>query len=189
MSANAKDFKEEEQQEQSQKEATTVTGTATGTASATATITTTTTTTTAAAAAAATTTAAKHNHVITLVQTMGIRPYQTFLTTINQVPLATLKFPMGMTLLMSPSDPLLPATTGEARVDVHRKFLPIFGKFLHWISFWFPTTRVKAQIMRPNRTMAAYDLVRGGAAAVFINSPFRTPRRTQVNKRRTVTAR
>ena len=144
MSANAKDFKEEEQQEQSQKEATTVTGTATGTASATATITTTTTTTTTAAAAAATTTAAKHNHVITLVQTMGIRPYQTFLTTINQVPLATLKFPMGLTLLMSPSDPLLPATTGEARVDVHQKFLPIFGKFLHWISFRFPTTRVKA---------------------------------------------
>ena len=131
----------------------------------------------------------EHKPAITLGIRLGIRPYQTVLTTINQVPLAILKFPRGLTLLMSPSDSLLPATTGEAQMDVHRKFMPMFGKFLLWIIFRFPTTTVIAQIMRPSRTMAAYDMVRGGAAAVFINSPFRTPRRTQVNKRRTVTAR
>lgn len=137
----------------------------------------------------------EHNPPTTLVRTIGNRPYRTVLTTLNQIPIGILKFPRGLTLFMSPSSPLFPATTGEAHLDVHRKFLPIFGKFLHWITFTFPGSRVKAQIMIPRRLEFAYNMVRGGSAAVFVNPPLqRRPvnpplqRRPRINnKRRAIT--
>ena len=123
-----------------------------------------------------------NNPATTLVQTIGTRPYQTVITTINQIPLAILKFQRGLSLLMSPSSPLLPAMTGEAHLDVHRKFLPMFGKYLHWITFIFHGSRVMAQIMLPKRLGAAYTMVHGGSAAVFMNSPLH--RRSRVKNKR-----
>ena len=128
----------------------------------------------------------EHNPPTPLVRTIGNRPYRTVLTTLNQIPIGILKFPRGLTLFMSPSSPLFPATTGEAHLDIHRKFLPIFGKFLHWITFTFPGSRVKAQIMIPRRLEFAYNMVRGGSAAVFVNPPLQ--RRPRINnKRRAIT--
>ena len=124
-----------------------------------------------------------NNPVITLVQSIGTRPYQTVMTTIHQTPLAILKFQRGLSLLMSPSCPLLPAMTGQAHLVVYRKFLPTFGKYLHWIKFSFNGSRVLAQIMLPRRLGAACNLVAGGAAAVFMNPPLQR-RSIFKNKRR-----
>ena len=130
----------------------------------------------------------EHNPATTLVQTIGTRPYRTVRTTLNQIPTAILKFPRGLTLFMSPFSPLFPATTGEAQLDVHRKFLSTYGKFLHWITFTFPGSRVQAQILIPRRLGAAYNMVRGGSAAVFVKSPLQRRRRVN-NKRRAITIR
>jgi len=128
--------------------------------------------------------------VNTLVQTVGNRPFHISLHTVHNLQLFILTFPRGLTLLMSPSDPKRPTANGVAQLDVHRKFLPTFGKYLHWITFTFQGTgnNVKAQIMLPTRLEAACNLIQGGASACFINCPFRVPRRPQTNKRRILRA-
>ena len=122
----------------------------------------------------------------TLIQSLGKRRYATSVCTYGQFHLCLLTFPHGLTLLMSPSHSLLPLMNGEAQLDVHRKFLPDFGKFLHWITFTFENgvSRVKAQIMLPNRVGAACNMVKGDVAAAFIHSPFGKHRRTTSNNRR-----
>jgi len=126
--------------------------------------------------------------VSTLVQTVGDRPFHMSIQTVHNLQLLILTFPRGLTLLMSPSDAKRPQSNGIAQLDVHRKFLPAFGKYLHWITFTFQGTgtNVKAQIMLPSRLAAACNLIQGGASACFINCPFRVPRRLQNNKRRVV---
>jgi len=124
----------------------------------------------------------------TLVQTVGTRPYHLTLQTVHNLSLVVLSFPRGLTLLMSPSDPHVPSQDGAAQLDVHRKFLPNYGKYLHWITFTFQGkgTNTKAQIMLPTRLEAACQLINGGASACFINCPFRVLRRSKNNGRRMV---
>jgi hypothetical protein len=124
--------------------------------------------------------------VSTLVQSVGNRPFEISLRTIHNLQLLILTFPRGLTLLMAATDANRPAVNGAAQLDVHRKFLPAFEKYLHWITFTFPTTgtKVQAQIMLANRLEAACNLIQGGACACFLNSPFRQQRRAQPSRRR-----
>jgi len=124
--------------------------------------------------------------VSTLVQSVGNRPFELSLRTIHALQLLILTFPRGLTLLMAANDVNRPIVNGVAQLDVHRKFLPAFEKYLHWITFTFPTTgtKVQAQIMLANRLEAACNLIQGGACACFLNSPFRQQRRSQPSRRR-----
>merc|ERR1719319_446518 len=105
---------------------------------------------------------------------------------VQQQMMLVLSFPRGLTLLMASTDANRPSYGGLAQLDVHRKFLPSFNKYLHWISFTFQETgrKVQAQIMLPTRLTAACQLVQGGAQACFLQSPFRIQRRQQAPTRR-----
>lgn len=122
----------------------------------------------------------------TLVQTVGNRPFKVVQMMVQQQLMLILSFRSGITLLMPTTDANRPTEGGVAQLDVHRKFLPSFNKYLHWISFTFQGTggNVLAQIMLPTRLAAACQLVKGGASACFLQSPVRIQRRPQVPTRR-----
>jgi len=121
----------------------------------------------------------------TLVQTVGNRSFKVTRMMVAQQMMLVLSFPRGLTLLTPDSDSNQPTENGVAQLDVHRKFLPSFNKYLHWISFTFTTGhKVQAQIMLPTRLSAACQLVQGGASACFLHCPFRVQRRPQVPTRR-----
>ena len=133
----------------------------------------------------------EHKHKVTLVQSLCLRKYSNSIQTRgnHQLCVITILSHTSLTLIMSECNPLRPhITNGLVKVDVHRKFLPYYGKFLHWISFIFMGSclRVQAQIMLPGRLDAAYTMVEGGAAACFVNSPFRLERRAQRKNKRQI---
>lgn len=126
--------------------------------------------------------------IVTLVQSLGIRQYRMCVRTVDGHQLCVITFQghRGLTLLLAPSYPHRPTDlTGLVQLDVHRKYLTTYGKYLHWVTFTFQSTghRVQAQIMLNTRLNAAYNMVEGGAAACFINSPFPLLRRAQASKR------
>ena len=126
--------------------------------------------------------------VITLVRSLGINQHRMCERSVDGHQLCVITFPghRGLTLLLSPSHPHCPrGMVGLVQLDVHRKYLTTYGKYLHWVTFTFQPTghRVQAQIMLPSRLNEAYNMVEGGAAACFINSPFSLLRRTQARKR------
>jgi len=105
---------------------------------------------------------------------------------VNGQEVMILTFAGGLTLLMSPNDPNPPNMEGMAELDVHRKLLPAYGKYLHWICLSFPNRGVivRAQLMLPGRLQAALAMVSSGAAAAFVQPPFRMQRRPIAMKRR-----
>lgn len=126
------------------------------------------------------------SQINTLVQNVGPRPFEISDKEINNTQLLILTFPSGLTLLMPHADIKRPTENGVAKIDVHRKFLPTFGKYLHWIVFTFPKTgnQIKAQIMKQDRLEASYNLIHGGASACFISNPYTVHRQSHINKRR-----
>ena len=119
--------------------------------------------------------------VVTLVQSVGNRPYELSTRTVHATPVAILTFPRGLTLMV-PAHALDHLNQlGSARLDVHRKFLPNFGKYLHWIVFTFMQTgnRIKAQIVLRTRLAAACQMIREGGSACFLENPLRTFRRSR----------
>jgi hypothetical protein len=116
-----------------------------------------------------------------------IMPYKiSSQTVVNGQEVMILTFAGGLTLLMASNDPNPPNMEGVAELDVHRKLLPAYGKYLHWICFSFPDRGVivRAQLMLPSRLQAALVMVTSGAAAAFVQSPFRMQRRSRVMKKR-----
>ena len=115
--------------------------------------------------------------VSTLVQSVGQRPFKIRRQELPGVNLTVLTFPRGLTLIINGDDPNQPPSEGIAHLEVHRKFIPIYQKYLHWMTFTIPMVqnKVRAQIMPPNRFEAACEMVKWGAAACFINSnrPYR----------------
>ena len=73
--------------------------------------------------------------VATLVQSVGNRPYELSTRTVHTIPVVILTFPRGLTLMMPDQVRDQLNQLGSARLDVHRKFLPNFGKYIHWIVF------------------------------------------------------
>ena len=119
--------------------------------------------------------------VVTLVQSVGNRPYELSTRTVHATPVVILTFPRGLTLMV-PAHALDHLNQlGSARLDVHRKFLPNFGKYLHWIVFTFMQTgnRIKAQIVLRTRLAAACQMIREGGSACFLGNPLRTFRRSR----------
>ena len=125
----------------------------------------------------------------TLVHRLGIRKYFVTKKTLNGVKMLVLIFPGSggprLTLLTPAASHFGENNRGEAELDVHRKFLTSYGKFLHWISFGFPgqERRVQAQIMLPTRIQAAIEMVSKGTSAAFLDCPPSLQRRGQANKR------
>ena len=119
--------------------------------------------------------------VVTLVQTVGNRPYELSTRVVHATPVAILTFPRGLTLMVPAhaSDHL--SQLGSARLAVHRKFLPNFGKYLHWIAFAFMQSgiKIKAQIVLTTRLAVACQMVKEGGAACFLVNPLRTFRRSR----------
>lgn len=128
--------------------------------------------------------------VSTHVQYVGNRPFELSLRTINNLQLLILTFPRGLFLLMAANNANCPTVNGESELNVHRKFIPAFKKYLHWITFTFTTTgtKVHAQIMMANRLEAAGNLTQGGGSACFLESPFKQQRRSQPRRRRIMTS-
>ena len=117
---------------------------------------------------------------VTLVQTVGNRPYELSTRIVHGTPVAILTFPAGLTLMV-PSHALNHLNqVGTARLAVHRKFLPNFGKYLHWIAFTFVQSgiRITAQIVLMTRLAAACQMIREGGTACFLANPLRTFRRS-----------
>ena len=129
---------------------------------------------------------------VTLVQTVGNRPYELSTRVIHDTPVAILTFPAGLTLMV-PSQVLNHLNqVGTARLAVHRKFLPNFGKYLHWIAFTFVQfgIRITAQIVLVTRLAAACQMIREGGTACFLANPLRTSRRSRNPRpRRCITSR
>jgi len=126
----------------------------------------------------------------TLAQRLGVRNYHLTKKTLSGVEMLILVFPgvangPRLTLLMPAANPFPPNLYKEAQLDVHRKFLTSYGKFLHWISFGFPGLEgsVQAQIMLPTRLEAAVDMIKKGSSACFLDCPNRLKRRGQCTKR------
>ena len=124
----------------------------------------------------------------TLVQDLGYRRYETSQRTVGHHHLTTIMFtPSGLTVIMSPSHPQHPAKgSGNGKLELHRKLLPEYGKFLHWVTIAFAGTdgKLNAQIVLPGRLAAACQMTEGGAAAAFVNPPFRPIRRQAINLNR-----
>ena len=80
--------------------------------------------------------------VATLVQSVGNRHYELF-RTVHATPVIILTFPRGLTLMM-PAQALDHLNQlGSARLDVHRKFLPNFGKYpVSYTHLTLPTKRI-----------------------------------------------
>ena len=119
--------------------------------------------------------------VVTLVQSVGNRSYELSTRTVHATPVIILTFPRGLTLMV-PAHALDHLNQlGSARLDVHRKFLPNFGKYLHWIVFTFMQTgnRIKAQIVLRTRLAAACQMIREGGSACFLGNPLRAFRRSR----------
>ena len=110
--------------------------------------------------------------VATLIQTVGNRHYELSTRTVHATPVIILTFPRGLTLMMPAQVLNNPNQPGLARLDVHRKFLPNFGKYLHWINFTFLQTenRIKAQIVLRTRLEAACRMIKEGGSACFLET-------------------
>ena len=116
--------------------------------------------------------------VVTLVQSVGNRPYELSTRTVHATPVAILTFPRGLTLMV-PAHALDHLNQlGSARLDVHRKFLPNFGKY-QVFTFMQSGNRIKAQIVLTTRLAAACQVVREGGSACFLGNPLRAFRRSR----------
>ena len=71
--------------------------------------------------------------------------------------------------------------SGLVTLDVHRKFLPSHGKYLHWLQLTFPSSgaTARAQVLLPGRLGAALAMVERGASAAFVNSPVHRHRKIE----------
>ena len=119
--------------------------------------------------------------VVTLVQSVGNRPYELSTRIVHATPVAILTFPRGLTLMVPAHALDHLSQLGSARLAVHRKFLPNFGKYLHWIAFTFVQSgiRITAQIVLTTRLAAACQMIREGGTACFLANPLRTFRRSR----------
>ena len=124
--------------------------------------------------------------VATLVQTVGNRPYELSTRIVHGTLVTILTFPAGLTLMI-PSQALNHLNqVGTARLAVHRKFLPDFGKYLHWIAFTFVQSgiRITAQIVLMTRLVAACQMISEGGTACFLANPLRILRRNRNTRSR-----
>ena len=124
--------------------------------------------------------------VATLVQTVGNRPYELSTRVVYGTPVAILTFPAGLTLMI-PSHALNHLNqVGTARLAVHRKFLPDYGRYLHWMAFMFVQSGIKvtAQIVLVSRLGAACQMISEGGTACFLANPLRTFRRSRNTRSR-----
>jgi hypothetical protein len=122
---------------------------------------------------------AKNSYIIAIKMKVYIlifcifRPFELSVRKYNNMDILVISFEKGLTLLMSNNEEKRPRMNGVAHLDKHRKFLPSFGKYLHWITFIFPTNfRFPSQIMLTNRLLQACRLMNVGASACFLTSPF-----------------
>ena len=124
--------------------------------------------------------------VATLVQTVGNRPYELSTRVVYGTLVTILTFPAGLTLMI-PSQALNHLNqVGTARLAVHRKFLPDYGRYLHWIAFTFVQSGIKitAQIVLMSRLAAACQMISEGGTACFLANPLRTFRRSRNTRSR-----
>ena len=119
--------------------------------------------------------------VATLIQTVGNRPYKRTTRVIHGVLVTVLTFPTGLTLMVPPQALNHLEQVGTGRLSVHRKFLPDYGRFLHWIAFEFVRygIRITAQVMLMSRLAAASQMISEGGTACFLANPLRTFRRNK----------
>ena len=127
------------------------------------------------------------SNITTLVQDLGYRGYDTSQRTVGHHHLTVVMFtPSHLTVIMSQTHPQRPAnSSGKSKVEVHYKLLPEYGKFLHWVTIAFDGTdnKLNAQIVLPGRMAAACQMTERGAAAAFVNPPFRPIRRQSRRKK------
>ena len=124
-----------------------------------------------------------------LMQDHGIKQYTTWRRRIGQQDITSIKFNhMGLTVILSTSHPQTPPNcSGNANLAIYRKFLPDYGKFLHYviIAFSGSDTKLKVQVLLTGRLTAGLQMIQRGCAAAFTNPPFRPLRIPSTKRKRT----
>lgn len=86
--------------------------------------------------------------VSTLIQAVHNKPFVVRHRTTMGRRMKRLEFRVSLTLLMDDDNQLIQDVMGNAKIEVHRKFMPQYEKFLHWIKIVIGTDgpTIKAQL-------------------------------------------
>ena len=124
------------------------------------------------------------NEQAMLIRTVESMTFEVTNHQIGSVLYKVLQFTTGLTLTFR-SNPLLPVTGGTARLQVYKKLIPRYQKYLIWIEFKIHRTgrTISAQWILANRVRRACSLMREGLPTCFNRNPFLIRRSTKSPRR------